>query len=198
MNHSMRKYLAEAVGTFGLAFTVALAVGHGFGLTPLLAGLVLGLFVYTIGGLSGCHINPAITLGLFSIKKISLRDAVIYIAAQVIGATLALLAARAAGITLAASAPAFSWLSAIAEAAGAFFFAFGVAAVATGKTPVDASGVIVGGSLLFGIVIAGLIGSAGVVNPAVSIAVNAANLGYIFGPIVGAVLGMQVYKVLHE
>ncbi len=197
MNHAMKRYAAEALGAFGLAFAVALAVGHGFGLTPLLAGLVLGLFVYSIGSLSGAHINPAITLGLFSVRKISSRDAICYIVAQVIGGSLALIAAKAGGITPGA-VPAFSWMIAVAEAVGTFFFAFGVASVASGKSPSSMSGMVVGGSLLFGIIIAALLGSAGVLNPAVAIGLNSFNLAYILGPIVGAVLGMWVYKMLLE
>ena len=194
----MKKYAAEAIGTFGLAFAVALAVGRGFGLTPLLAGLVLGLFVYSIGSISGSHINPSITLGLFSLRKISSRDTVCYLVAQVLGGALALVAAKAAGIAPAAAIPAFSWTVAAAETVGTFFFAFGVASVASGKAPHDASGLVVGGSLLFGIIIAALIGSAGVLNPAVAIALNVPNLAYIFGPIVGSIIGMQAYKALHE
>jgi len=198
MNHSMKKYVAEALGTFGLAFAVTIAAGRGFGLTPLFAGLVLGLFVYTIGSLSGSHVNPSITLGLFSLKKISSRDTICYIAAQAVGAGLAFLAAKAAGVTPAAAVPAFSWGVLVAEAVGTFFFAFGVAAVASGRTHAELSGVIVGGSLLSGIILAGLLGSAGVLNPAVAIPLNMFNLAYVLGPIIGAVIGMQAYKFLHE
>ena len=187
MNHSMKKYVAEALGTFGLAFAVALAAGRGFGLTPLFAGLVLGLFVYTIGSISGSHINPSITLGLFSLRKISSRDTICYIVAQVIGAGLAFLAAKGAGIVPAA-VPAFSWTVLLAEAVGTFFFAFGVASVATGRSHAELSGVIVGGSLLSGIIVAGLLGSAGVLNPAVAISLNMFNLAYVLGPIIGATI----------
>lgn len=194
----MKKYVAEALGTFGLAFAVTLAAGRGFGLTPLFAGLVLGLFVYTIGALSGSHVNPAITLGLFSLRKISSRDTLWYIVAQVVGAGLAFFAAKGAGITAPASIPAFSSAVLAAEAIGAFFFAFGVASVATGRSHAELSGVIVGGSLLSGIIFAGLLGSAGVLNPAVAISLGVFNLAYVLGPIIGAVVGMQAYAALHE
>ncbi len=196
MNHSMNKYLAEAVGTFGLAFAVALAVSQSFGLTPFLAALVLGGFVYSIGSISGAHINPAITLGLFSINKISSGEAVRYILAQGVGGGIALLVLMGMGITATVSGSEFSWPIAIAETVGTFFFAFGVASVATGKAPESMSGIVVGSSLLIGIIIASLLGSAGVLNPAVSIGLNFINPSYFLGPIVGAILGMQVYKKL--
>ena len=52
-------------------------------------GLSLLAMVYTIGPISGCHVNPAVTLGVLMAKKISSKDAAIYIVAQIIGAILA-------------------------------------------------------------------------------------------------------------
>ena len=70
-----KKYIAEFVGTFALSFVVLSALASTDVLplaVPVIAGLTLALFVYTIGSISGCHINPAVTLGLLSINKINL------------------------------------------------------------------------------------------------------------------------------
>ena len=79
-----KKYLAEFIGTFGLAFVVLLvgAVGMPGSLVAVVAALTLGLFVYTIGPVSGCHINPAVTLAQLSVKKITAKDALFYILIQ--------------------------------------------------------------------------------------------------------------------
>jgi len=68
--------------------------------TPIVAGLTLGLLVYTIGPISGCHINPAVTTGLFSIGKLEAPAAGGYIVAQVIGGSLTLGIAFAAHSTI--------------------------------------------------------------------------------------------------
>ena len=86
-----KKYIAEFVGTFALVF---LAVGsavvgftsHGSGFVALAFGLVLVLGVYSIGPISGCHINPAVTLAMIIARKMPIAEAVGYWVAQVAGA----------------------------------------------------------------------------------------------------------------
>jgi aquaporin Z len=90
----MNKYFAELVGTFVLVFggvgSAVLAGSHiGFVGISLAFGLSLLAMVYTIGPVSGCHVNPAVTLGVFLARKISAKDAVMYMVAQVIGAVIA-------------------------------------------------------------------------------------------------------------
>lgn len=90
----MKKYAAELVGTFVLVFggvgAAVFAGSHiGFQGVALAFGLSLLVMVYTIGPISGCHINPAVTLGILLAKKIGAKDAVAYVIAQIIGAILA-------------------------------------------------------------------------------------------------------------
>ena len=192
----MKKYIAEALGTFGLALVVALSLVGKFPVpTPVLAALTLGLFVYSVGHISGTHINPAVTLGLWSIKKINTQHAMGYIVAQFIGAGLAmaLLTSTVGMPTLEVSN---SLMVGVAEALGTFFFTFGIASVVYGKAPSILSGMVVGGSLLLGITIAALLGSNGVLNPAVALGIGSFGSMYVLGPIIGSVLGMQLYKYL--
>ena len=83
-------------GTFTLAFAVlgSVSVLAPVIATPLIAALVLGMFVYSIGSVSGSHINPAVTVGLWSIQKIESIAAVKYILAQCIGGLLAFFRSR--------------------------------------------------------------------------------------------------------
>lgn len=90
----MRKYLAELVGTFVLVFigvgSAVLAGSHiGFAGVALAFGLSLLVMVYTIGPISGCHINPAVTFGVWLSGRIGIRDTIMYVIAQIIGAILA-------------------------------------------------------------------------------------------------------------
>ncbi len=197
MKHS---YIAEFVGAFTLSFVVLAAVSSTSPLPvaiPVIAGLTLGLFVHTIGAISGSHINPAVTIGLWSIKKIETKDAGFYIIAQIFGAALAIAMAKLLmiGIPPAASMT-FVLSEFIAEALGAFFFAFGIAAVVFGKVASDMSGIVVGGSLLLGVLIASLGGASGILNPAVAFALNSVTIVYFLAPVAGAVLGFQAYRLL--
>ncbi len=194
----MNKYIAEAIGTFALTLAVGLSLAGDFPVsTPILAALTLGLFVYSVGHLSGTHLNPAVTIGAWSIRKISNEDAIAYLIAQFFGAAaaLTLISTMVTPVALTASTDV---MVGVAEAIGAMFFAFGIASVVYGKTPNQLSGIVVGGSLLLGIAFATLLGSNGLINPAVAMGVKSFNLMYILGPIIGAVVGMQAYKYLRE
>ena len=90
----MNKYFAELVGTFVLVFggvgSAVLAGSHIGNVGVSLAfGLSLLAMIYTIGPISGCHVNPAVTLGVLLAKKINGKDASMYVISQIIGAILA-------------------------------------------------------------------------------------------------------------
>ena len=75
-------------------------------------------------------------------------------------------------------------------------FALGVATVVRGGVPTQMSGIVVGGSLLLGVLASALSGAAGILNPAVALALNAVTAVYILAPIVGAVVGFQLQQYL--
>lgn len=93
----MKKYLAEMFGTMvlvlmGCGVAVSLGCTNADPETVIGTALAFGLSVvamaYTIGGISGCHINPAITLGVFLSGRMSAKDCGMYILFQVIGAII--------------------------------------------------------------------------------------------------------------
>lgn len=195
----IKKYIAEFVGTFALSFAVLSAVSFSGDLPlviPVIAALVLGLFVYTIGAISGSHINPAVTLGLLSVGKINVKESVGYIVSQIIGAGIAVLVAKAFFVVSLPPVAAFDMSAFFAEMLGAFFFTFGIASVVYGKVKDEVSGLVVGGSLLLGILVAVFAGSSGILNPAVALALSSASALYILAPIVGSIIGFNVYKKL--
>jgi aquaporin Z len=89
-----RRYLAEFLGTlllvfFGVGSAVAARVEGGVVVVALAFGFIMLVLVYTIGPLSGSHVNPAVTLGALLFGKISVLGAVAYWIAQFAGATVA-------------------------------------------------------------------------------------------------------------
>ncbi len=173
--------LAELTGTFFLTL-VALTVAPP--VTPYAVGLTLLVFVYAIGSLSGCHINPAVTIGLVASKRFPPIEGIIYIVAQIAGA---LLARFIAGFGVAGK---------LAEdyhagSSGAEFIGFGililaVAATTENKVSKAGSGIAVGGALL-----AGLLLSNGILNPAVAIAMGEAGSPAVYMTVIsGIVFGL--------
>lgn len=92
---SIRKYLAEFIGTFVLVFfacgTAALvgvdaANGSGYLLTALAFGLVIVAMAYSIGNVSGCHINPAVSIAMLVSGRMNISEFIGYVVSQFLGA----------------------------------------------------------------------------------------------------------------
>ena len=90
----MKKYLAEFIGTFvlvlfacGVAGQVCDNGGPGHLITALAFGLVIVAMAYSIGNVSGCHINPAVSIAMLISKKMSVKEFCGYVIAQFLGAT---------------------------------------------------------------------------------------------------------------
>ncbi len=85
----MKKYISELLGTFVLVLFgcgVAVVTNANVIATSLAFGLVIVAMAYSIGNVSGCHINPAVSLSMWITKKMDTKDFICYVIAQVIGA----------------------------------------------------------------------------------------------------------------
>src|SRR3990172_11101452 len=92
----MNKYLVEFVGTFFLVLTIGctvIAAGTGV-IAPLAIGAALMVMVFAGGHVSGAHYNPAVTLAVWMRGRCETKDVAPYMAAQVIGASIAAGAVR--------------------------------------------------------------------------------------------------------
>lgn len=193
-----QKYAAELLGTFSLTLVVWLSVAYQMPFaTPVIAALTLGLFVYTVGAISGAHLNPAVTIGIWSARKLPLQQAAVYVVCQFAGAAIAMTLGRILSGQVASvgfqNAPAVL----IAEALGAFFLAFAVMSATLQKLPSAAAGLVVGGSLLMGIYVAFPFSNA-IINPAVALGIGSFGPLYILGPVIGAVAGAWARVLLEE
>ncbi|MBU3668420.1 MAG: hypothetical protein FGM57_00460 [Candidatus Taylorbacteria bacterium] len=196
----MNKYIAEFIGTSVLSLAVLGTITLDTNIVgTVAAGLTLALLVYSIGRMSGAHVNPAVTLGLWSLKKISKTDALFYILAQFAGAALVLILMKIFNIIIPLQAGSEFGIPFGAELIGALVFTFGIASVVygSGDEKKVISPFIIGGSLTIGATIASGLGSNGVLNPAVAFALGTFGYAYFLGPIVGAVLGMWLYAYLN-
>ncbi len=220
---NMKKYLAEFVGTCVLVLVACgVAVSPaGYVGTALAFGLVIVAMAYSIGNVSGCHINPAVSFAMFLSKKMSGKECIGYCISQVLGALLGsiLLGLFVGGyenlggnvaqltLTIAYGEVGSLFVALIVEIALTFIFLVAILGV-TSKTENKAvTGLVIGGSLtlvhLLGI---GLTGTS--VNPARSFAPallqaftgNTAALAqiwiFIIGPLAGAALAAFFYKFL--
>ena len=88
MNCLCKKAIAEFIGTFVLVFVacgVAALTGGTLVGTALAFGLVIVAMAYSIGRVSGCHINPAVSIAMLATKKMSLKEFCVYVCAQLLG-----------------------------------------------------------------------------------------------------------------
>ena len=87
----LKKAIAECIGTFVLVFVacgVAAITAGDLVATSLAFGLVIVAMAYSIGRISGCHINPAVSIAMLITKKMTLVEFLVYVCAQVIGGLL--------------------------------------------------------------------------------------------------------------
>ena len=210
----MRKYIAEAVGTMFLtllACGVAVVTGADIVATSLAFGLVIVAAAYSIGNVSGCHINPAVSISLYVAGKMELKECVKYIIAQIIGAFVGslLLAACLKGFgSLGANGydgeEVTVWIALLVEVILTFVFTTTILGVTDKKENGHATGIVIGLTLvlvhLFGIPFTGTsVNPARSLAPAVLQAIESTEAlkqvwVFILAPVVGAVLAGLFYK----
>ena len=149
--------IAEIIGTFVLTLV---ALFSAYMMAPFYVGLTLVIMVFAIGAISGAHINPAVTFGLWSMRKLKTVLVPFYWAAQFIGAMAAVvLLGSLSGGSFAINFDefmSFSWGIFAVELIGMAVFMFGIAAVAA-RTDLRPTGkaVGIGMSLTLGLLVAG-------------------------------------------
>jgi len=163
----------------------------------LAAGVTLAMLVLVVGNVSGAHANPAVTLGLWSQRKIPTAQAVVYIAAQLLGgvAALALLKYFLGHPLDSLAGNKFEWKVVIAEGIGTAIFVFGVVAAAYQKYEGGKLAAVIGMSLFLGVLVASMASNA-LLNPAVAVGVQSWNWAYATGPLIGAGVGANLYGML--
>ena len=228
----MRKLLAECIGTAtlvilgcGTAMLVGCdaASGSGYLLTALAFGLTIVAMAYSIGNVSGCHINPAVSLGVLLSGGMKVGEFCGYVLSQIVGAlagagVLALIF-NLGGVTDQTGGFGSNGLAGVGGNAVAglvveivltFIFVIAILGVTSKKAKHGSFGGLVIGLTLVVVHILGIGLTGTSVNPARSIGPalvamftgNAAPVGelwvFIVGPLVGAALAALVYKVLEK
>jgi aquaporin Z len=223
----MKKYLAEMIGTMVLVLigcgSAVISGGQvGFLGIAFAFGLAVLAMAYTIGGISGCHINPAVTVGAFVAGRINAKDAGMYIVFQIIGAiigagVLYYIATGLQGYNIDTNglgqngfgehSPMKYSLAAgfTAEVVLTFIFLMVILGSTSSKAPAGFAGIPIGISLVI-IHIVGIPITGTSVNPARSIgpALFAGGAAisqlwlFIVAPLIGAVIAGLVWKYLFE
>lgn len=215
MTASLRRYVAEAVGTFmlvavGPGAAMVAAKTHAFGHTgvALAFGLAVTLIVASSGHLGGAHVNPAVTIGFWSVRRFPGRDVLPYIVAQCVGAVAA---SAALGWILGpvgdfgATVPALPLAQSFAVEAGFTailgFVIMGVATderTAAGVAPFAIGATVFAGALVTGPLTGGSFNPARTLGPAVIGGVWTAHWLYWVAPTIGMVAAMHLYEMLRS
>lgn len=212
--------VAEFIGTFLLAAVVLAASGQ-----PLFVLFAVIAIVLTIGGVSGAHLNPALTIGALATRRITLTRAACYVVAQVLGALMALVVLNAfvtAAPEVSEQAQAFGqaapslfsapelaegkqWVVLSAELLGSVILAFGVAAALRSRSEISRAFTYAGSlyiALMLGGTAANYVGATAVLNPAIAGSLKAVSfdlwpiLIYVVTPLVGGVIGFALNDLL--
>ncbi len=213
--NSMKKYVAEFIGTFVLVLfacgTAAVVgcnpdAGTGYLLTALAFGLVIVAMAYSIGNISGCHINPAVSIAMLASKKLSCKDFVGYVVAQFLGAIagaaiLMLIVGKDSGLGANALYDGNIGLSFLIEVILTFVFVIAILGVTSKESNGAVAGIVIGLTLTL-VHILGISFTGTSVNPARSFG-PALMLGdlsniwvFILAPLCGGILAALVYNFL--
>jgi aquaporin Z len=172
--------------TIGVPFFVAIA-----------AGLSVIIMTFAVGSTSGAFFNPAITIAMWTARKVSTLTAVLYIAMEFLGGWASYAIYKyLSHAPLAAVGGHFSGRILVAEAIGTGIFAFGLAGVVYQRFSAAAAATIAGLAFTVGIIAASP-AAIGILNPAVALGIRAWVWGtYVLGPVLGAVIGLNLYGLL--
>jgi aquaporin Z len=218
---AVKKYVAEGVGTGVLTFMgcgAAVVLGTDIGGGHLAVALAFGLSIvamaYVIGGVSGCHINPAVSCGMLLSKRISGKEFCFYVIAQVIGAIVAgallkwLASVYATGDqTGGLGSNGFGTVgmggALIVEIILTFIFVFVILGVTSDASKGAVAGIVIGLTLTFvhivGIPLTGTsVNPARSIGPAIFAGGDALSQLWVFivAPLVGAAIAALVYKAV--
>ncbi len=216
----MKKYISEFIGTFVLVFVacgVAAVTGcdgsqinAAYGLTALAFGGVIVAMAYSIGNISGCHINPAVSIAVWINKGMSTKDFCGYVVSQCLGA----IAGSAVLMALLGSNQSLGQnglydgdiiKSLCVEVILTFIFVLAVLGATSKIENSSVAGLVIGGSLtlvhLIGIHFTGTsVNPARSLGPAIFVGGDALTSVWVFivGPLVGGVLAALVWKLLNS
>ncbi len=214
---SIKKYIAEFIGTFvlvlfacGTAAVVGCSAENGTGylLTALAFGLVIVAMAYSIGNISGCHINPAVSIAMLVSGKLSVADFIGYIIAQFAGATagaavLMALVGKESGLGANALYNDSIGLSILIEIILTFVFVIAILGVTSKIENSSVAGIVIGLTLtlvhILGISFTGTsVNPARSFGPALLVGGDALSSVWVFivAPLIGGVLAALVYKFL--
>ncbi|MBX6334435.1 aquaporin [Candidatus Saccharibacteria bacterium] len=191
--------VAEFLGT-ALLTAVILAVSKSSLALPyfvsIAAALAAAAGMVVFGAISGAHLNPVVTIGLWTARKIKTWPAIAYVIAQLLGGAAAYLLYTYLIDSSLRNASEYNARVLVAEAVGAFIFVLGWATVVYRKLELGKSAFAVGSALFLGMLVASM-GSAGLLNPAVALAAHTWVWGtYVLGPILGGIIGFNLYALL--
>jgi glycerol uptake facilitator-like aquaporin len=190
--------VGEFLGTATLAFVVLDVSRSTIGL-PYFVAIAAGLAVVMAGvSFAGdVHLNPAVTLAMWTARRTKTLTAVVYVAAQLLGAWAAYgLYKYFMHGTVQHVSGGYDARILVAEAAGAFVFTLVAASVLYEKVWGARRAVVVGAAYTLGVLVASAAAN-GFINPAVALGSNSWGWGtYVLGPILGAIIGINLYALL--
>lgn len=192
--------VAEFLGTAILATSAINVARSQIGIGYFVAfsvAITFGVLTLIFNATSGAHFNPAVTIGMWTLRKIKTLQALSFIAAQMLGGYAAWqLAQYFTGQELTNIAgKAFNWKILVAEMVGTFVLTFGIAAAIYQRYEGGKLAVTVGASLFAGVIVASLASNAAL-NPALALGNQTWAKAYIAGPIIGSIVGMNLYALL--